>query len=212
MRTRIKLCGMTRPADVEMADRLGADAIGINFYPPSPRAVSIETAAELADLAGAFCTRVALFVNPDQDEVRRVLDRVSIDVIQFHGDEPPEFCQNFNKPWIKALRVRDSASLEADLERYRDAHTLLLDAYKPGQPGGTGETFNWQFIPERWRRSIVLAGGLGPANVFEAVDTVRPLGVDVSGGIEAAKGEKSPDKMTEFVRQVRLADAQRETA
>ena len=212
MRTRIKLCGMTRPADVELADRLGADAIGLVFYPPSPRAVSIEQAAELARLAGAFCSRVALFVNAEEAEINRVLSQVPIDVIQFHGDESPEFCQRFNKPWIKALRVRDRATLEADLDRYAAANTLLLDAYKPGQPGGTGETFNWQLIPERWRSSIVLAGGLDPANVFEAVSTLRPLGVDVSGGIEAAKGEKSPDKMTEFVRQVRLADAQRETA
>lgn len=212
MRTRIKLCGMTQPSDVRLADQLGADAIGLVFYPPSSRAVGIDQASELARLAGAFCTRVALFVNPDEDEVRRVLDQVSIDVIQFHGDESPEFCQRFNKPWIKALRVRDGDTLEADLERYRDANTLLLDAYKPGQPGGTGETFNWDLIPERWRGSIVLAGGLSPDNVFDAVTAVSPLGVDVSGGIEAAKGQKSPAKMTEFVRQVRLADAQRETA
>ncbi len=203
---------MTRPADVELADRLGADAIGMVFYPPSSRAVSIEQAAPLARMAGAFCTRVALFVNPTEAEVRQVLSQVAIDVIQFHGDETPEFCQNFGRPWIKALRVRDSATLEADLERYADATSILLDTYKPGQPGGTGESFNWQLIPERWRRSIILAGGLDPANVFEAVTTVQPLGVDVSGGIEAAKGEKSPEKMTEFVRQVRLADAQRETA
>lgn len=212
MRTRIKLCGMTRIDDVERADRLGADAIGLVFYPPSPRAVTPDAAADLARAAGALCSRVGLFVDASAAEIRAVLDRVPLDVLQFHGNESPEFCASLGRPWIKALRVRDDGELEAALERYRGAQSLLLDAYKPGTPGGTGETFNWNLIPERWRSRIILAGGLNPANVATAVRQLRPLGVDVSGGIEAERGVKSADKMTEFVRQVRLADAERETA
>lgn len=211
MRTRIKLCGMTRVSDVEQADRLGADAIGLVFYPPSPRAVTPQQAADLARAASGFCTRVALFVDPTEDEVERVLATVPIDVLQFHGQESPEFCRRFERPWIKALRVRDAETLVRELEHYNEASTLLLDAFKPGIPGGTGEQFNWNLIPERWRSRILLAGGLTPANVRDAVSRVLPWGVDVSGGIEAAKGVKEPGKMTEFVRQVSLADAQRDS-
>ncbi len=208
-RTRIKYCGMTRQSDVEFADRLGVDAIGLVFYPPSPRAVTPGQAAPLAKAAGVFCSRVGLFVNPTEAEVRETLGLVSLDVLQFHGDESPDFCASFDRPWIKALRVQDSESLAQALDHYRDADGWILDAYKAGVPGGTGETFQWTLIPERWRRRIVLAGGLTPANVNEAVCAIRPQGVDVSGGIEAEKGLKSPDKMTEFMRQVTLADAGR---
>ncbi|HET8902961.1 MAG TPA: phosphoribosylanthranilate isomerase [Saccharospirillum sp.] len=208
-RTRIKYCGMTRLSDVEFADQLGVDAIGLVFYPPSPRAVTPEQAAPLAKAAGAFCSRVGLFVNPSADEVRDTLRQVPLDLLQFHGDETPEFCAGFDRPWIKALRVRDTDTLEQALALYRDADGWILDAYKAGVPGGTGETFQWSLIPEQWRRRIILAGGLTPANVNEAVSAIRPQGVDVSGGIEAEKGLKSPDKMTEFLRQVTLADAAR---
>ncbi|WP_370446844.1 phosphoribosylanthranilate isomerase [Saccharospirillum sp. MSK14-1] len=212
MRTRIKLCGLKQMDDVVLADRLGADAIGLVFYPPSPRAISAVDAAPLATIAGAFCTRVGLFVNPSVDDVEAVLARVPLDVLQFHGDETPDFCASFGRAWMKALRVRNAQQLAADLETYNGANSLLLDAYKPGEPGGTGETFNWNLIPERWRSRIILAGGLTPANVAQAVQQVQPLGVDVSGGIEASKGIKSAEKMTEFVRQVRLADSQRDIA
>lgn len=205
-RTRIKYCGMTRLSDVEFADRLGVDAIGLVFYPPSPRAVTPGQAAPLAKAAGVFCSRVGLFVNPTEADVREILRQVPLDVLQFHGDESPEFCAGFHRPWIKALRVRDAESLEQALELYRGADGWILDAYKAGVPGGTGETFQWSLIPEQWRRRIVLAGGLTPANVNDAVCAIRPQGVDVSGGIEAEKGLKSPDKMTEFMRQVALAD------
>jgi phosphoribosylanthranilate isomerase len=137
------------------------------------------------------------------------LDRVAIDALQFHGDEPPEFCRQFDRPWLKALRVRSAEQLAADLDRYQGADSLLLDAYKAGVPGGTGETFQWGLIPESWRRRIVLAGGLTPDNVRDAIVQVRPLGVDVSGGIEAGKGVKSAEKMARFVAQVGLADAER---
>ncbi|MEX1214332.1 phosphoribosylanthranilate isomerase [Saccharospirillum sp.] len=208
-RTRVKYCGMTRLSDVEFADRLGVDAIGLVFYPPSPRAITPEQAAPLAKAAGVFCSRVGLFVNPTADQVRDTLRQVSLDLLQFHGDESPEFCAGFDRPWIKALRVQDTASLLQSLGHYQQADGVILDAYKPGVPGGTGETFQWTLIPEQWRRRIVLAGGLTPANVNEAVCTIRPQGVDVSGGIEAEKGLKSPQKMTEFMRQVTLADAGR---
>ncbi|WP_051207317.1 phosphoribosylanthranilate isomerase [Saccharospirillum impatiens] len=209
-RTRIKYCGMTRLSDVEYADHLGVDAIGLVFYPPSPRAVTPSQAAPLAKAAGIFCSRVGLFVNPTEADVRETLSQVPLDVLQFHGDEPPEFCAGFDRPWIKALRVQDAQSLERALDRYQNADGLILDAFKAGVPGGTGEIFQWTLIPERWRRRIVLAGGLTPANVNEAVRAIRPQGVDVSGGIEAEKGLKSPDKMTEFMRQVTLADAGRD--
>lgn len=212
MRTRIKLCGMTTVDDVQFADRLGADAIGLVFYPPSPRAVELEQARRLSRSASVFCSKVALFVDPDVETVNRILDQVAIDVLQFHGNETPEFCRQFNRPWLKALRVRDGDQLMADLGRYSDADNLLLDAYKAGVPGGTGETFQWELIPEPWRHRIVLAGGLTPANVGDAIKAVSPLGVDVSGGIEASKGVKSAEKMTRFVCQVRLADAQKEQA
>lgn len=212
MRTRIKLCGLTQIEDVQLADRLGADAIGLVFYPPSARALTAADAAPLAAAAGAFCTRVGLFVNPSAADVEAVLAQVPLDVLQFHGDENPDFCASFGRAWMKALRVRDADQLSADLQRYQSAQSLLLDAYKAGEPGGTGEMFNWNLIPERWRSRIILAGGLTPANVAQAVRQVQPLGVDVSGGIESSKGIKSADKMTEFVRQVRLADSQRDIA
>lgn len=209
-RTRVKYCGMTRLSDVECADRLGVDAIGLNFYPPSPRAVTPQQAAILAKAAGVFCSRVGLFVNPTAAAVNEVLSQVSLDILQFHGDESPEFCASFGRPWIKALRVRSADSLEQALSHYQEADGLILDAYKAGVPGGTGETFQWSLIPERWRPRIVLAGGLTPANVNEAVCAIRPWGVDVSGGIEEDKGLKSPGKMTEFLRQVTLADTERD--
>lgn len=210
MRTRIKLCGMKTVEDVRLADQLGADAIGLVFYPPSPRAVDPDLARRLSRSASVFCSRVALLVDPDVETVHRILDKVAIDVLQFHGNESPEFCQQFNLPWLKALRVRDGDQLKADLERFSGADTLLLDAYKAGVPGGTGETFQWELIPPLWRQRIVLAGGLTPDNVGEAIKAVLPLGVDVSGGIEASKGVKSPEKMRHFVRHVRMADAERD--
>lgn len=209
-RTRIKYCGMTRLSDVEFADQLGVDAIGLVFYPPSPRAVTPGQAAPLARAAGAFCSRVGLFVNPSADDVRATLRQVPLDLLQFHGDETPAFCASFERPWIKALRVRDAESLEQALERYRDADGWLLDAYKAGVPGGTGETFQWTLIPEPWRHRIVLAGGLTPGNVQQAIGAIRPRGLDVSGGIEAEKGLKSPGKMAGFMREVALADAARQ--
>lgn len=209
MRTRIKLCGMTTVEDVRLADQLGADAIGLVFYPPSPRAVDLELARLLSRSASVFCSRVALFVDPDVETVSRVLDRVSIDVLQFHGNETPEFCKQFNRPWLKALRVRDGDELGVALEYYNDASNILLDAYKAGVPGGTGETFQWSLIPSQWRHRILLAGGLDADNVRQAIKAVSPLGVDVSGGIEASKGVKSAEKMKRFVQQVRLADDER---
>ncbi|MEX2320107.1 MAG: phosphoribosylanthranilate isomerase, partial [Saccharospirillum sp.] len=153
-RTRVKYCGMTRLSDVEFADRLGVDAIGLVFYPPSPRAVTPQQAAPLAKAAGAFCSRVGLFVNPTADQVRDTLLQVPLDILQFHGDESPEFCAGFDRPWIKALRVQDTASLLQSLEYYQHADGVILDAYKPGVPGGTGETFQWTLIPKQLRRRI----------------------------------------------------------
>lgn len=208
--TRIKICGITRPEDAELAAKLGADAIGLVFYGPSPRNVDIEQARAVVAVLPPFVTSVGLFVNPSADEVNAVLAQVSLDLLQFHGDESPEFCASFGRPWIKAIRMAEGVDLHAEVERYcqspLSAQGLLLDAYHPALPGGTGESFEWSRVPENLRTSVVLAGGLTPSNVDEAIRTVRPYAVDVSGGVEAEKGIKDWGKMADFVAAVRAVN------
>ncbi len=200
MRTRVKICGITRIEDALEAIAAGADALGFVFYKPSPRYVTPETAGEIIARLPPFVTTVALFVNEPQDEIYRILDISGCDLIQFHGDESAEFCASFNRPWIKALRVKDAESLSGQLVEFRNARALLLDSYRPGVPGGTGETFNWELIPENPPRPIILAGGLTPENISSAVQQLQPYGVDVSGGVEAQKGIKDPAKIHAFIR------------
>jgi phosphoribosylanthranilate isomerase len=207
MTTRIKICGITRPEDAEQAAKLGADAIGLVFYGSSPRNVSIEQASTVVDILPPFVTSVGLFVNAAVDEIHAVLDRVNLDLLQFHGDESPEFCASFDRPWIKAIRMAEGVDLHAEAERYSESSGLLLDAYHPALPGGTGESFDWTRIPDDLPVSLVLAGGLTAANVGEAIATVQPYAVDVSGGVEAEKGIKDWGKMADFVAAVRAADA-----
>lgn len=207
MSTRIKICGITRPEDAEQAAKLGADAIGLVFYGPSPRNVDIETACDVVDALPPFVTSVGLFVNASVDEIHAVLDRVNLDLLQFHGDESPEFCASFDRPWIKAIRMADGVDLQAEAERYSDSWGLLLDAYHPALPGGTGESFEWERVPGDLPTSVVLAGGLSADNVSEAIRTVQPYAVDVSGGVEAQKGVKDWGKMADFVAAVHAADA-----
>jgi phosphoribosylanthranilate isomerase len=206
MRTRVKICGITRAEDGVAAALAGADAIGLVFYAASPRAVGVASARQIVAALPPFVSVVALFVDAEPDLVRRVLEQVHIDLLQFHGDESPEQCAAFQRPYVKALRMQAGTDVRAHAARYATAAGLLLDAYLPGMPGGTGQAFDWQWIPAGLDRPIILAGGLRPDNVAEAVRAAHPYAVDVSGGVEAAKGIKDPDKIAAFLRSVRDAD------
>lgn len=205
-RTRLKICGITRPQDAMAVVQAGADAIGLVFYAPSPRAVDIAMAQAVVAVVPAFVTVTALFVDPTVDEVQKVLDSVRIDLIQFHGDEEDDFCSQFNRPYIKAIRVRQASDVVASCLRFPGALAVLLDSYKPGVPGGTGETFDWSLVPDELTKPIILAGGLTIANVASAIRQVRPFAVDVSGGVEADKGIKDPGKITAFADEVYRVD------
>ena len=196
--TRVKLCGFTHPDDVAIAVDLGADALGFVFYPPSPRALTLERAVVLTRPVPAFVTRVGLFVDASEAMVRDTFDRARLNLVQYHGAETPEFCQAMGLPYIRAIRVRPEMDLIAEMERYGDASGFLLDAYKPGVPGGTGESFDWGLIPKT-DRPVILAGGLTPENAMDAIQVVAPWALDVSGGIESAPGRKDPDKMARFI-------------
>lgn len=208
-RTRIKVCGITRKEDVVAVVKEGADALGLVFYPPSPRAVTIDQAKQLVASVPAFVTVTALFVNPSIEQVQSVLDQVRIDLLQFHGDEDDDFCSQFKHPFIKALRVRQASDLVASCLRFPSALAVLLDSYKPGVPGGTGETFDWSLIPEDLQTPVILAGGLSPTNVAAAVQQVAPFAVDVSGGVEQDKGIKDRSKIRAFINEVYHVDQQR---
>lgn len=202
MRTRVKICGITRPADGIEAARLGADAIGLVFYAPSPRAVSVAQARAVCAALPPFVSVVGLFVDAPAAEVLAVLQAVPLDVLQFHGDEAPAYCAAFGRPYLKALRMRDGLDVAAEAQRYASAQGLLLDTYVPGEAGGTGQAFDWRRVPQDLNKPIILAGGLTPDNVAEAIRISRPYGVDVSGGVEQVKGIKSAAKMAAFMRGV----------
>ena len=206
MRTRVKICGFTRIEDAVSAARLGVDAIGLVFYPPSPRNVDIEQAVKIVNALPAFVSVVALFVDALEIQIREVLDRVSIDCLQFHGDEPPEACRLYNKRYIKAVRMRDGIDISSLALHYSDAAGLLLDAYHPGAKGGTGSRFDWALIPGQCALPIVLAGGLDQNNARQAVQAVRPYALDVSSGVETGKGIKDALKMAAFIREVNEGD------
>jgi phosphoribosylanthranilate isomerase len=206
-RTRVKICGITRPEDAAWAAACGADAIGLVFYPQSPRAVDTGRAREVAAALPPFVTVVALFVDPEPAFVRRVLAEVPVDLLQFHGDEPPEACAAPGRPYIKAVAMRDGVDLHAVARRYASARGLLVDSFREGVRGGTGVTFDWSRIPPDLGKPVILAGGLGPENVVEAVRRVRPYAVDVSGGVEASRGVKDPARVAAFIRGVNSASA-----
>ncbi len=201
MRTRVKICGMTRRQDADFAAESGADAIGLVFYPPSPRAISIAQAEDIVSGIAPFVSVVGLFVDPEKELVSQCLDALPIDIIQFHGDESPAFCEQFDKPYIKAVRMKPGTDLKQITEAHREASGFLLDAYQPGLPGGTGKTFDWSLIADI-DRPVILAGGLNAGNVQQAIQQVRPFAVDVSGGVESEKGIKSHDKISAFMREV----------
>ncbi len=204
--TRVKICGITRIEDGLAAAHAGADAIGLVFAPASPRRVTAQQAAAIAAALPPFVTTVALFVDPRPEEVRAVLEVFRPDMLQFHGDEPPEYCAAFGLPYLKAVRVRRETDLLQYAASFAGARGLLLDAYHPHQHGGTGQRFDWDLIPRDLARPIVLAGGLDPDNVAAAVRQVRPWAVDVSSGVELAKGVKDASLIARFIREVRNAD------
>jgi phosphoribosylanthranilate isomerase len=206
MATAVKICGMTRVEDALAAARAGAHAIGLVFHAASPRSVAPERAAQIVHALPPFVTSVALFVDAQPEFIRAVLDVVPVDLLQFHGTEPPEYCAAFGRRWLKAIRVAPGVDLLQCAARYAGATALLLDAYSPAAHGGTGQSFDWGLIPSSLPLPIVLAGGLTPQNVGEAVRRVRPWAVDVSSGVERDKGIKDAAKIAAFIRGARDAD------
>jgi phosphoribosylanthranilate isomerase len=209
--TRVKICGIRRVEDAMFAANAGADAIGLNFYAPSPRAVTLQQAIAVRAALPPFVSTVALFVNAARSEVNDVCESLNPSLLQFHGDEDHDYCASFLRPYLKAIRV--GASMEADdlvqlQTEFSTAKALLLDTLSTSQYGGTGESFNWNVIPQSLREKIVLAGGLTAINVGDAIRKVRPWAVDVSSGVERGKGISDPEKILAFMSAVRLADAE----
>jgi phosphoribosylanthranilate isomerase len=207
VRTRIKICGITRVEDARVAVESGADAIGLVFYAPSPRCVSLDQACAIIDAVPPFVTVVGLFVDPDQDAVEKVLRRCRLNLLQFHGDEAPNLCERFGLPYLKAARVRAGVDLVQCLSPYAMAQGWLLDAYHQQLYGGTGASFDWNLIPRDLARPVILSGGLTPENVAAAVRQVRPWAVDVSSGVETSKGVKDAAKMAAFIAGVKNENA-----
>lgn len=205
--TRIKICGLTREQDVQVAARNGADAIGLVFYARSPRHVSIAQAAQLVSVLPPFVTSVGLFVDAAPEFVREVLAAVPLDVLQFHGNESPLYCAQFDRPYLKAIRVKAGVNLLQCAADFHSARGLLLDAYVEGVPGGTGAKFDWTLIPDDLGMPVVLSGGLNVDNVAAAINTVRPYAVDVSSGVEVSKGIKDTAKIEHFIREAKRMDA-----
>ena len=205
LRTRIKICGITRPGDAVDAARAGADAVGLVFYPPSPRFLSNERAREIRDALPPFVQAVALFVNPDAAQVAQVIGRVHPSMLQFHGEETPEFCAQFGVPFIKACRVKKGVDALEYLRPFSGAAAWLFDSHVP-EYGGVGESFDLSLMPVVKERPVILSGGLSSTNVGEVIRKVRPWGVDVSSGVESAKGIKHAAKIAAFIAEVRNAD------
>ena len=206
-RTRIKICGIRDAATARFAADAGADAIGLVFHDPSPRAVDADEARAIAAAVPPFVTVVGLFVNRDAQAVREVLARVRLGMLQFHGDESAAFCDQFGLPWIRAVGVGPGVDLVEYEARFSRAAALLLDAQAPGRFGGTGIAFDWSLVPATLARPVVLSGGLDAGNVGRAIRAVRPWAVDVSSGVEAKRGVKDAARIEEFVRSVKDADA-----
>ncbi len=200
---RSKICGITRIEDALAAVDAGADAIGLVFYAKSPRAVSVQQARTIIAALPPFVTTVGLFVDASRCELGEILDAVPLNLLQFHGDETPAACDGFHRPYIKALRVKPGDDIAAQVALYKNASGVLLDTYVPGIPGGTGEAFDWSLVPAQLSKPVILAGGLTVENVAQAITQVRPYAVDVSGGVESAKGIKDASKINAFMQAVR---------
>jgi len=206
-RTRVKICGIREPEHARIAAEAGADAIGLVFYGESPRHIDAERAAYVARQLPPYVMTVGLFVNADADSVWAVLDEIPLDLLQFQGDEPPEFCNQFGRPYVRAVRMEKGTDLVEYSSRYSGAKALLLDAHVPGERGGTGRVFDWNVIPREHPVPLILSGGLTAQNVGRAIREVRPWAVDVSSGVESSRGVKDPAKIVEFIRSVKSEDA-----
>jgi phosphoribosylanthranilate isomerase len=204
---RSKICGITRVEDALSAAEAGADAIGLVFYAKSPRVVTVQQARAIVAALPPFVTTVGLFVDASACELGEILDAVPLDLLQFHGDETPSYCDGWGRPYIKALRVKPGDDIAAQIDAYHGARGVLLDTFVPGVPGGTGEAFDWSLVPQVASKPIILAGGLTAENVQAAIQQVRPYGVDVSGGVEAGKGIKDAEKIYRFIQAVKQARA-----
>lgn len=205
MRTRVKICGITRPEDALAATELGADAIGLVFYPKSPRNLDVGRAAEIASALPPFVTTVALFLDARRELIEQVLEYVPIDLLQFHGDECPLDCTIYGRPYIKAIGMQGMVDVQAYADTYPDAQGFLLDSHAVGEAGGTGSRFDWSRIPAL-NKPVILAGGLRPENAAEAVRQARPWALDISSGVESAPGVKDRDLISAFISEVRKAD------
>jgi len=205
-RTRVKICGITRVEDALASVSAGADAIGLVFYPKSSRFLSIDQAIEIVQAVPAFVTVVGLFKDAQASEIEAVLKRVSLGLLQFHGDECPADCGAYAMPYIKAIGMLGNTNLPAYADTYADATGLLLDGHAVGEAGGTGQTFDWSMLPDGFNRPIILAGGLNPSNVAEAIRTTNPYAVDLSSGVESAPGIKDAKKIEALMQEVRRAD------
>ena len=201
--SRVKICGLRHADDAVFAAQAGADAIGLVFYGPSPRSVDIDTAAEIAWALPPFVSCVGLFVDAAAADIDEILSQVPLSLLQFHGQESAQFCEQFQLPWIKAVRMRDKINLHQQREYYSAAQGLLLDAYKTGVPGGTGDQFDWHRIPNDIAADVVLAGGIHVGNVRQAIQQVKPWAIDVSGGVESHKGVKDRAKIAAFMGQAK---------
>ncbi len=201
-RVRTKICGITRAEDARAAIEAGADALGFVFYQASPRYVAPHSAQEIISRIAPFPAKVGLFVDPDREFVDAVLAQVALDILQFHGDEDPAFCNSFGKPYIKAVRMKPGIDLHGVCRRHAGAAALLLDSYSDTGHGGTGTVFDWNSIPADLTRPVILAGGLTTANVSRAIAACKPYAVDVSSGVELDKGVKDKDAITAFIREV----------
>ncbi|WP_317929032.1 phosphoribosylanthranilate isomerase [Halioxenophilus sp. WMMB6] len=209
---RTKICGITSVPDALAAKQAGTDAIGLVFYAKSPRNVAEPLAREIALSVGPFVTVVGLFVDAEQSAVERCLQSVPLHVLQFHGSESNEYCRQFQRPFIKAIRMAPGLELEPIFDAYPDAAGFILDAYQPGVPGGTGQRFDWHRFPNSGARPLILAGGLNPENILQALRETTPYGVDVSGGVESAPGVKSAQKVADFIRTVKSVSLHKRVA
>lgn len=201
-RTRVKICGLTSIDDAKAAVDAGADAIGLMFYKPSPRYVPLSMAEQIIAKVGPFVTTTAVLVDMPAEEIKELLKRLPVQLLQFHGNEPASFCEQFERPYIKAIRMKPDLDVIAEMQQYSSAQGVLLDAYQPGVPGGTGESFDWDRVPQSSDKPIILAGGLKPDNVETAVKQVLPYAVDVSGGVESSPGKKDANKIQQFIKNV----------
>ncbi len=205
-RTRIKICGITRLEDAQAAARAGADSIGLAFHPPSPRFIDIAPALEIRRALPPYLTVTAVFLDDDEDWITEVVHRVRPDCLQFHGNEDEAFCTAWLLPYVKSIAMASTADIAAFAEGYPSAQGFLLDSNAAGRMGGTGDTFDWSDIPESFDYPLVLAGGIKPSNVAEAIARLRPWGVDVSSGVEVSKGIKSAELIEALVREVKRGD------